>query len=97
MTDSCAKPLDPTSDFFGAGLQRRAVHDQPGADLGNRLDLDQTVGLEGGAGLHEIDDMMTEPKPRRQLDRAVELDAFRLDTLRRKMPAGIFRVLGRDA
>jgi len=97
MTDRGAEPLDPAADFFGAGLQRRAVDNQSGADFRNRLDLDQTVGLEGGAGLHEIDDMMTEPKSRRQLDRAVELDAFRLDTLRRKMPAGIFRVLRRDA
>jgi hypothetical protein len=97
MIDSFAKPLHPAADFFGAGLQCRAVDDQPGAHLGNRLDLDQTVGLEGGAGLYEIDDVMTEPKPRRQLDRAVELDAFGLDTLRRKMPAGNFRVLRRHA
>ncbi len=95
--DRFAKALDPAADFFGAGLQRRAVDDQPGADLGNRLDLDQTVGLEGGAGLYEIDDVMAEPQTRRQLDRAVELDAFRLDPSRRKMPAGNFRVLRRDA
>src|SRR5260370_31176844 len=40
---------------------------------------------------------MEEPETRRQLDRAVELEAFRLDTVGRKMPAGNFRVLCRDA
>src|SRR6202040_1730807 len=92
-----AKALDPAADFFGAGLQRRAVDDQPGADLGNPLDLDQTVRLESCAGLHEIDDVMAEPQPRRQFNRTVELDAFRLDTLRGEMPAGNFRVLRRHA
>jgi len=61
--------------------------------LGYRLDLDQAVGFESGAGLDEIDDQAAEAKARRQLDRAVELDAFRLNAACRKMAAGDFGIL----
>ncbi len=40
---------------------------------------------------------MAEPQTRRQFDRAVQLDAFRLNPPRRKVPAGNFRILRSDA
>ena len=61
------------------------------------LDLDQPVGLERRAGRDEIDDAPAQAERRRQLHRAVELDAFRLDAARGEVPAGDLRVLGRDA
>ena len=43
---------------------------------------------------HEIDDPAAEAEPRRQLHRAVELDALRLDAAGREMPARHVRILG---
>src|SRR6516162_3763720 len=87
-TDRVAKTLDPTADLFRSGLQRRPVDDQPRADLGERLDLDQTIGLQRRPGLDEIDDVMAEAEMRGELDRAVQLDAFRLNAARGKVAAG---------
>src|ERR1700730_10635708 len=93
--DRVAKTLDPAADFLGARFQCRAVDDQPGAHLGDRLDLDQTIGFECGAGLDEIDDMTGEAETGRELDRTVELDAFGLHAARREVAAGDLRVLCR--
>src|SRR3984893_7071488 len=70
--DRVAKALDPSADFLRARFQCRAVDDQPGAHLGDRLDLDQTIGFQCGAGLDEIDDVTAEPKTGRELDRTIE-------------------------
>ena len=43
LTDRGAEAFDPATDLFRPGLQRRAVDNQPGADLGDVLDLDQSV------------------------------------------------------
>src|SRR6516225_236880 len=93
---SIAKALDPTADLFRASLQRRPIDDQPGADLGNALHLDQTVRLQRSPGLDEIDDVMAETETGGELDRTVQLDTFRLDAACSKMVAGDLRVLGGD-
>src|SRR3974377_86078 len=88
LTYRVAKALDPTADLFRSGLQRRSVDDQPRADLGDLLDLDQAVRLPRATGLKKIDDVAAEAKVRGELDRTVQLDAFRLDAARGKMAAG---------
>ena len=52
-----AEALDPAVDLLGAGLERGAVDDEARGDVGDVLDLDQAVGLQGAAGLHQIDDL----------------------------------------
>src|SRR5580704_9607637 len=42
--------LDPIADLVGPRLQPRAVDNQPRTDIGDVLNLDQPVGLEGRAG-----------------------------------------------
>src|SRR6516225_8575002 len=92
LTNRVAKALDPTADLFRSGLQRRSVDDQPRADLGDLLDLDQAVRLQRATGLNKIDDVAAEAKERGELDRTVQLDALRLDAARGKMAAGDLRV-----
>src|SRR5215468_4121319 len=64
VSDRRAKALDPATDLFRMGLQRRPVDDQPRADLCDTLDLDQTVRLQRGPSLHEIDDVAAETEMR---------------------------------
>src|SRR6185437_12404547 len=73
-----AEALDPAPDLLRARLQRGAVDDEAGGDVGDVLDLDEAVGAQGRAGLHEVDDIAAEPELRCQLHGAVELDAFSL-------------------
>src|SRR5581483_4431153 len=94
---SVTKALDPAADLVGAGLQRRAVNDEAGADIGDVLDLDEAVGLERRAGLHEVDDVAAEAEAGPELDRAVQFDALGLDAARGEMPAGDLWVFGGDA
>src|SRR5690348_16859878 len=54
--DRPAEALDPVTDLAGEGLEGGAVDDQPRGHLGDVLDLDQVVGLECGAGRHQVDD-----------------------------------------
>src|SRR5437763_1763464 len=42
-----AKTLEPLPDFFRPGFQSRPVYNQPSADIGDMLDLDQPVGFQG--------------------------------------------------
>src|SRR6516225_12455632 len=91
-TDRLAKALAPPANLFRAGFQRRSVDNQPRADLRDALDLYQTVRFQRRPGLDEIDDVMAETEMRGELDRAVQLDAFRLDAARGKMAAGDLRV-----
>src|SRR5262249_39672947 len=67
---------EPVVDLLRARLQRGAVEDEAGGHVGNALDLDEAVRLQGRAGLHQIDDVAAKAKRRRQLHRAVELDAL---------------------
>src|SRR5438034_4393465 len=60
------------------------------------LDLDEAVRGQRRPGLYQIDDMAAQPEPRRQLDRAVQLDAFGLDAAGGEMAAGHLRVFGGD-
>src|SRR3954471_20464254 len=69
-----AEPLEPVSHLVGPRLERRPIDDEAGGHVGDALDLDQPVGLQRRAGLHEIDDVAREPEARRQLHGAVELD-----------------------
>ncbi len=61
------------------------------------LDLDQTVGLERLAGVHQVDDAIRQAHERRQLHRAVKLDDVGLDALGGEVALGGFDVLGGDA
>src|SRR5579864_4132989 len=65
--DRGPEALDPPADFFRPRLQRRTVDDEPRADIGDVLDLDEPISLQGCAGLHQIDDMAAQPEQRRQL------------------------------
>src|ERR1051325_1748998 len=94
--DRVAQTIDPAADLFRPRFQRRAVDDQPGCDVGDMLDLDQSVGRQRGAGLHQIDDVTAETELWRQLDRAVELDALGLNAASREMPPGNLGIFCRD-
>src|SRR5690242_18679958 len=74
-----AEALDPAAHLLGARLQGGAVDDEARGDVGDVLDLDEAVRLQGAAGLHQIDDLPAEADARRELHGAVELDAFGLD------------------
>ncbi len=80
-----------------ARLERRAVDDQPRGDLRDHLHLDQPVLLERAPRRDEVDDPRRQPQHRRQLHRAVELDAFGLHAARLEMAAGGVRIFGGDA
>src|SRR4051812_17460254 len=90
------QPVDPARDLVGPGLQRRAIDTQARADLGDALDLDEAVGLQGGAGRDEVDDALAQAERRGELERAVEFDAFRLHAARREIAAGDIGIFGRD-
>src|SRR5262245_61974119 len=81
-----AETLDPGSDDFRAGLERRTVDDEARRDVGDALDLLQPVLLQGAAAGDEVDDAVAEAQGGGQLHRAVELDAFGLHATRREMP-----------
>src|SRR6266436_4901867 len=89
-----AEPLDPAGDLVGAGLEGSAIDDEARGDVGDALDLDEPVGLERRAGLHEIDDLPAQADGGRELHRTVELDALGLDAARGEMAARDLRVLG---
>src|SRR5579871_6876148 len=76
--DRLADALDPGSHPLGIGLEPRPVHHQPGGDIGDQLDLDEMVGLEGAAGRHQVDDALAKTEAGRQLHCARQPDAFRL-------------------
>ena len=78
------------------GLERGPVHDQPRRHRHDHVGLDQPVAGEGLAGRDQVDDTHAEPERRRQLHRAVELDALGLDALPLEPAAGQVRVLGGD-
>src|SRR5215472_6834105 len=90
--DRPAETIYPAADFLRAGLQRWTVDDQARAYVGNALDLDQAVRSQRGAGLDKVDNVATKTEVRSELDRTVELDAFRLDAARGEMAAGDLRV-----
>src|SRR5262249_20804185 len=92
-----AEAVDPAMDLPRPCLERGAVDDEARGDIGDALDLDEAVRAQGLAGLHEIDDATAEAQHRRQLHRAVELDAFGLHAARSEMPARDFRIFGRGA
>ncbi len=50
--------LDERGDPRMLGLEAGAVDDQAAGDLGDRLDLDQAVLLQGGTGRHQVDDAL---------------------------------------
>src|SRR5438876_1544366 len=54
--DRLAEALDPAADLAGEGLEGGAIDDQPRGYVGDVLDLDQVVGLQRGAGRHQVDD-----------------------------------------
>ena len=54
--DRLAKSVNPIADRGRAGFHCRPVDDQSGRNIGDPLDLDQAVGLQGLTGRHQIDD-----------------------------------------
>src|SRR5215470_8993674 len=88
--------IDPGADFLRPGLQGRAVHDQARGDVGDALDLDETIRPQSGAGLHQIDDAPAKSELRRELHGAVKLDALGLHAACREMPARDLRIFGGD-
>src|SRR3546814_10004293 len=76
---------DWSSDVCSSDLP---VDDQPARNIGDLLDLDEPVLLQRAARRDEIDDAPAEPQARRQLHRAIQLDAFRLHAPRREMEIG---------
>src|SRR5439155_4696213 len=50
LADRGAEALDPAADLFRPGFQRRAVDDEPRGDVGDMLDLDETIRLQCRAG-----------------------------------------------
>ncbi len=92
-----AKAFDPRHDLARAGLERGAVDDQPRADLGDRLDLDQPVFGERPPGRNEVDDAVAEAEHRGQLHGPVQFYAFGLDPAAGEMGLRHVRIFGRDA
>src|SRR5690349_20205837 len=80
--DGVPKTIDPSRDFVRPCLERRAIDDEARGHVGNPLDLDEAVCLEGGAGLDEVDDLPAKPETGRELHRTVQFDAFRLNPAR---------------
>src|SRR5512146_2176172 len=81
-TGGLAEAVDPAAHLLGARLQRGAIDNEARGHVGDVLDLDEAVRLQGAAGLDEIDDLAAEADARRQLHRAIELDAFGLNAAR---------------
>src|SRR5579871_5425605 len=92
-----AEALDPVGHLRRARLQRGAIHDEARGDIGDMLDLDETIGAQGATGRNEIDDLARQAHARRQLHRAIQDDAFGLDAALREMPARHLGIFGRDA
>src|SRR5689334_7171559 len=65
-------------DGLGLELVRHGVGDEPRGAGGDLLALDQAVLPQRGAGRREVDDALSQPGQRRQLDRALDLDDLRL-------------------
>src|SRR5579872_1896839 len=59
-TARAGQPVDPAGDLVGPRLHRGAVDAEARADLGDALDLDEAVGLQGGAGRDQIDDALAQ-------------------------------------
>ncbi len=59
------------------------------------FDLDQIVGRQRRAGMHQIDHPAAQAEAGRQLHGAIQLDAFGLHAARREMAPGDVRVFGR--
>ena len=98
ILDQCgAKTLDPGADLVRAGFEGDAVDDQAGGNLGDDVGLDQAVGFQRAAGLHQVDDQAGQAKAGGQLHRAVQGDDFGLDAAAGEMPAGDVGVFAGDA
>src|SRR5215469_1892262 len=96
-TGGLAETLDPRIDLGVARLERNAVDDEARRHVGDVLDLDQAVLAQGLAGGDEIDDAPRQAHRRRELHRAVELDAFGLHAAAGEMPARDLGIFGGDA
>src|SRR5687768_12610515 len=74
--DRLPEPLDPALDLLGARLERCTVDGEPRADGRDLLDLDEAVRLQRRARRNEVDDTLAQAERGRDLDGAVELEAF---------------------
>ena len=66
-------------DLFRPGLQRGTVDREPGGDMRDGFDFDEAVGPKRRARRYEVHHPAAQAESRRELQRPVELDAFRLD------------------
>ena len=64
-------------------LHGSPIHHQPRTDMVNQLPRLQPIGLQGIAGIDNIDNLVGQVQNRRQLHRPVELDDIRLPPLGR--------------
>src|SRR3989304_7917041 len=87
-TGGLAEALDPGADLAVARLESGAVYDKARGHLGDALDLDEPVRLQRPSAGHEVDDALAQAQLGCQLQRAVELDTFGLDTARGEGAAG---------
>ena len=78
------------------GLHRRLVHDQTRTYLTDGLELHQTIGAQGVAGIDQIDNAISETHQWRQFHRTIELDDLGLHAEARIVFACNLRVFGRD-
>src|SRR5437867_2402867 len=95
--DRQPQPPDQVVDPLAVQLGRRPPHTPPGADLEDRLDLDEVVLAQRLARGDEVDDAIGETDQRRDLDGSVELDDLGDDAAGLQVPAGQLRELGRIA
>src|SRR5579859_6111223 len=92
-----SETFDPPGQLLRPGLQRRAVDDQSRADLGDLLDLDQPIGLQGRAGRDQIDDQAAKAETRGQFHGAAQFHAFGLHAAPGEMLGGDGGIFGGDA
>src|SRR5579872_4817214 len=94
--DGLAETVDEGAHRLGERFERGAIDDEARGDVGDVLDLDETVRFQGTAGLDEIDNLAAKTDARSKLHGAIELDAFRLDPAGREMAAGNLGIFGGD-
>src|SRR6185295_730916 len=88
MTGRLSDLLDERLQRLGSGLQRGAVDDETGRNLGDDFNLGQIVGAQRRTAGDQIDNPLAEGEGRCQLDRTGEPDALRAHATPREMPAG---------
>src|SRR3989344_1631137 len=96
-SDGLLQPADEILQCLVFHFHRGLVGHEPGADIGDVLDLDQAVGLQRITGIDQVDNAVGKTHERGELHRAVELDDIGLNALGGEVPLRGFDVFGCDA